>query len=392
MFKIEKNFLDWIEKNLTVIVFVLGNIVSLLIRYVFKDIVSGDYTRFLEGWYNQIYEGGGIASLREQVGNYNFLYQICIAIMTYFPIKPLYAYKILSILFDYLLAIAVAVVVGIVSSDNKKNNALIAYFVVLFSPIVILNSSAWAQCDSIYVFWVIIAVIFLFKEKYFLTFIFLGMSFSFKLQAVFILPFFLLIYFVNKKFSIFNFVIIPLTMLITGLPVLLFGRSVFDIFLIYSDQTNRYTKVAMNYPSFWSILFNVNSTDYYNSQKFAAVFLTIVVLAVIMIWWIANNVELNNQNMIYLAFTLSYTCVLFLPQMHERYGYLYEILAIILVMINRKTIKLIIPLYIITLITYGNFLFGLGYGIDIYIGIANIFVWFSYMNLISKEVIKSSEK
>lgn len=58
MFKIEKNFLDWIEKNLTVIVFVLGNIVSLLIRYVFKDIVSGDYTRFLEGWYNQIYEGG----------------------------------------------------------------------------------------------------------------------------------------------------------------------------------------------------------------------------------------------------------------------------------------------------------------------------------------------
>ena len=103
MFKIEKNFLDWIEKNLTVIVFVLGNIVSLLIRYVFKDIVSGDYTRFLEGWYNQIYEGGGIASLREQVGNYNFLYQICIAIMTYFPIKPLYAYKILSILFDYLL-------------------------------------------------------------------------------------------------------------------------------------------------------------------------------------------------------------------------------------------------------------------------------------------------
>lgn len=392
MFKIEKNFWDWFEKNLTVIVFVLGNIVSLLIRYVFKDTVSGDYTRYLEGWYNQIYGGGGIASLREQVGNYNFLYQICIAIMTYFPIKPLYAYKILSILFDYLLAIAVAVVVGIVSSDNKKNNALIAYFVVLFSPIVILNSSAWAQCDSIYVFWVIIAVIFLFKEKYFLTFIFLGMSFSFKLQAVFILPFFLLIYFVNKKFSIFNFVIIPLTMLITGLPVLLFGRSVFDIFLIYSDQTNRYTKVAMNYPSFWSILFNVNSTDYYNSQKFAAVFLTIVVLAAIMLWCIINNVELTNQNMIYLAFILSYTCVLFLPQMHERYGYLYEILAIVLVLLNKKTIKLIVPLYIITLITYGNFLFGLGHGIDVYMGIANIFVWYSYMNLISKEVVRSDEK
>ena len=212
------------------------------------------------------------------------------------------------------------------------------------------------------------------------------------MQAEFILPFFLLIYFVNKKFSIFNFVIIPLTMLITGLPVLLFGRSVFDIFLIYSDQTNRYTKVAMNYPSFWSILFNVNSTDYYNSQKFAAVFLTIVVLAAIMLWCIINNVELTNQNMIYLAFILSYTCVLFLPQMHERYGYLYEILAIVLVLLNKKTIKLIVPLYIITLITYGNFLFGLGHGIDVYMGIANIFVWYSYMNLISKEVVRSDEK
>ena len=91
MFKMEKNFLDCIERNLIQITVIIGTILSVLIRVAFKDIVSGDYKAFLEGWYDQIYSGGGIKSLGEQIGNYNFLYQLCIAVMTYVPINSLYA-------------------------------------------------------------------------------------------------------------------------------------------------------------------------------------------------------------------------------------------------------------------------------------------------------------
>lgn len=386
MFKIEKKFLDWVEKNLIVIVLVFGTILSVPVRYAFRNVVSGDYIIFLEKWYNEINTGGGIQSLRSQVGNYNFLYQTCIAIMTYLPVRPLYAYKMLSIFFDYLLAVAVGSSVGLVSDGNRKNHAVAAYFMVLFSPIVLLNSSAWAQCDAIYVFWAVAAVHALLKEKYPAAFILLGMSFSFKLQAVFILPFFLYVYFMKRKFSILHFTAVPLTMIATGLPGLFFGRSIFDIFLVYLDQTDSYKQVALNYPSFWTILFEYGNTDYYVVQKPAALLLTVVILAAFMIWWINIKIELNNKNMIYMAFVLSYTCVLFLPQMHERYGYLYEILAIIVLFLNRKTVKFMVPLYIITLTTYGKYLFGLPHPVDVYTGIANIFVWLGYVHLISKDM------
>lgn len=386
MFKVEKQLLIWIEKNLTVIAIILGTIFSILIRYAFRDIESKDYIYYLSTWYDQIQKRGGIYSLNQQVGNYSFLYQMCIAIMTYFPFKSLYAYKILSIIFDYLLAIIVAVIVWSVSDENKKTNAAIAYCITIFSPVVILNSSAWAQCDAIYVFWAMFAIYALMKEKYLVSFLLLGISFSFKLQTVFILPFFLFVYFVKKKFSILNFIVVPLTMMATNILGTVFGRNIFEIFSIYFNQTEKYKQAALNYPSFWVLFFDAGSTDYYNSQKPIGILLTTVILAALMIWWISNKIELNNKNIIYVAFILSYTCVLFLPQMHERYGYLYEILAIILLFSNRSTIKLIIPLYIISFLTYGKFLFGLPYSVNLYTGIINILIWLGYIGIILKEL------
>lgn len=388
--KVEEKVLEWIEKNLMTIVTVSGTLLSFFIRYAFKDKVTVDYAKFLEPWYNEI-QRGGIQALSHQVGNYNVLYQLCIAVMTYFPISPLYAYKIFSCIFDYLLAAMTAMVVCSVSDgQNKKNLSVMAYFSVLYSPIVILNSSAWAQCDAIYVFWIIAAIYALLKEKYLVSFILLGMSFSFKLQAVFILPFFLFVYFVKRKFSILYFIAIPVMIIITSIPAVFFGRNVLASFKVYFHQISEYKQVTLEYPSFWTILFEPESTYYYNMQKPAAIMLTIVILAALMISWIVHKAELSKKNMVYMAFILSYTCVLFLPQMHERYGYMYEILAIIVALLNRKTIALLVPLYILTLTTYGKYLFALSYNINVYSGIANVIVWLGYLYLLSKEIFNKA--
>ena len=58
---------------------------------------------------------------------------------------------------------------------------LITYALVLIIPTVMLNSGMWGQCDSIYTTFVILALYFLVKEKYSLSFIMLGISFAFKL-------------------------------------------------------------------------------------------------------------------------------------------------------------------------------------------------------------------
>lgn len=67
---------------------------------------------------------------------------------------------------------------------------------------MILNLSVWGQCDSIYVTFVIWTIYFLYKEKYRKAFIFLGIAFAFKLQAVFIMPIVFYMYF-TKKNSVF---------------------------------------------------------------------------------------------------------------------------------------------------------------------------------------------
>lgn len=335
-----------------------GSVIGLYIRFSLRDFMSVDSYVYLLPWYEEIKANGGLQALKEQVGNYNVLYQFLIAIMTYLPIKSLYAYKLLSMMFDYLLAGAVAwLVYDVTEGENKDCKAALAYMCVILSPVVFLNSSAWAQCDSIYTFFVVIALVAFFKEYYVRAFILYGFAVAFKLQAVFLLPFFLFVYFAKKKFSILNFGIIPVVMCVSGLPGILMGRSVLDIFRIYLGQMNEWEKMSMNYPSFWLLLNDGAVVDSYATLKNVAIAITVTVLAAWMISWLVNYVKLDVENMMYMAFILCYTCVLFLPSMHERYGFIYEILAIVIAFLNKRTCILLLPLCSISMATYGSFLF-----------------------------------
>ena len=148
MGKIERRAVEWIQEHLTLIFVVAVAISGILIRFMFRDFESGDSKAFLLPWWEEIDNNGGIRALKQQTGNYNMLYQFLIAVMTYLPIKPLYQYKILSGIFDYLLAAGV----GYITYDLTNRNTLkgvLAYTVTLMSPVVIFNSAAWADRKSV---------------------------------------------------------------------------------------------------------------------------------------------------------------------------------------------------------------------------------------------------
>lgn len=67
------------------------------------------------------------------------------------------------------------------------------------------------------------------REKYRLAFVFLGIAFAFKLQAIFILPAYVIYYFCSRKFPITRFLYIPLCYLIGGLPALGSGCNHADL-------------------------------------------------------------------------------------------------------------------------------------------------------------------
>lgn len=385
----EKEVLLWVEKNIFLIVFLCASLFGIIIRFTLRDVISSDSSSFLLPWYIEMKNSGGIQSLNRQIGNYNMLYQFLIAIMTYLPIPPLYAYKILSCLFDFLLAGLIGVIVY--DLHNNKWEGMAGYIIVIFSPIVFLNSAAWAQCDSIYTFFSIFALFMLIKERYILAFVLLGVAFAFKLQAIFILPVFLFVYFVRKKISILYFVIIPVVMCALALPnIIIGGRKVSDIFLVYFDQTSTYEKVSMNYPSFWNLLCDFTLDDNYTILKNIAMIFTIIILGALMVWLLISQINLNRRNILYIATLLIYTVVIFLPAMHERYSYILEILSLVLVFVERRTVFLTITLHIMSLLTYGHVLFERD--INIYIlSYINIGIYLLFVALFTSYVRKESK-
>lgn len=353
MNKIERKVLIWIEGHLLLILLFAATLLGLIIRFALKDFVSNDFIWYLQPWYQEIAENG----INEQVGNYNLLYQMVIWVLTRLSIEALYAYKIFSCIFDLLLALAAAAIVGIKVEGKRKEKALLTYSAVWLSPLVFLNSAAWAQCDAIYVFFCLFALLALDGRKYKSAFCLLGLAFAFKLQAVFLLPLFFFVYFLRREFSLLHFLLIPVIMMAVSSPALLWGRSLTEVFTIYANQTDTYQAISMNYPSVWILLCNSVDASAYSYMKMPAICMTVFLLALLMYYWLQKGYKAEGKSLYSMAYLLIYTCVLFLPAMHDRYGFLYEILAIVLAMMIPRMIPLSIGLICIGLNTYGAYLF-----------------------------------
>jgi len=384
MNSIEKKILSKVDQNLPVAVIATATIMGALIRLSLRRIVSVDAMAWLLPWYNTISQNG----LYEQVGDYNLLYQFLIWVMTKIPIPPLYAYKALSCASDYLLALGAALLAYQIGEEKKLWKGIWVYTAILLCPVVFLNSAAWAQCDAIFTAFAIFGLYFLEKERYNWAIIALGISFAFKLHAVFILPVYLFIYFSRRKFSILRFALVPATMIVTALPLLFWGRNLLDTFRIYYQQTTTYPGMAHNYPSFWVLLCQPGSEEQYNMLKTAAVLFTICVLAVIMLFWIREKYSTNGKNLMILAFLLTYTCVLFLPAMHERYGFLHEMCAIVIAVVIPKTIPLCAGLLLVSLNAYSVFLFS-GTANFMVLSFVNMALYIAYIHVLKPDLKKN---
>lgn len=378
----EKKVLDKVEEYLPQIVFVVISLVGFYIRFYLRTVVSGDAHSCLMPWYNVIAEKG----LYSQVGDYGMLYQFVIWVMTRFSSIPnLFAFKIFSCIFDYVIAFTAALIVYRVDSADKKWHSVMIYGIILLCPTVFINSSAWAQCDAVYTAFALLGIYFLDKEKYNCALILLGISFSFKLHAAFVLPVFLFYYFVKRRFSIIRFLIVPLMMVVTALPLAFWGRNPFEVFSIYSKQTSSYPAMANEYPSVWLLMFTENNEAQYECMGAVAIVITVCVLAILMGSWIRKKYEPTGRNLVIMSFLMTYSCVFFLPSMHERYGFAYEIIALIIAVIIPKTIPLAAMLIAISTCTYSSYLFTSSVDF-IELSWLNLFVYVIYILLLRNEL------
>ncbi|MDP4121217.1 MAG: hypothetical protein Q8876_09250, partial [Bacillota bacterium] len=261
-------------------------VAAVIIRILFYNHISLDYKACLLPWAKEISRYGGFPSLGHSIGNYNVPYMVFMSMFYYLPGEYLYWLKSFSVIFDFLLAFGAAKIVYLITEDpsKKRIKAIITFSAVIMLPTVLINSAFWGQCDSIYAALAVFSLYFLQKDKLLASSVFFGLSFCFKLQAVFILPVFILVYFSKirnnqwAKNKIIKFLIIPLIFLIVDLPAIIAGRSIQDVLAIYINQSNQYNVLSYNYSNIL-FYFNYMPAYMYSFFKYGFLFFTFCIFA-----------------------------------------------------------------------------------------------------------------
>lgn len=358
----ERKVTEFLEKNLYVLFILVVTVLSVPARKFGMDYVSRDMSVYLLKWMES-FRATGFHTLAEQVGNYNIPYQVILTVLGKIPIQDMYLIKYVSIAFDYILAVSAAICVRMLvdDKDNKsKLYAAIAYAVVIFSPAVIINSSMWGQCDSIFSAFAVISAAAFVKKRYTISMFALGVSFAFKLQALFMLPAYVIAYFVEKKYSIWKFIMIPAALYVLSLPALLLGRSFLDPIRIYLEQYDYNNEITLNFVSFWNMLCGqrYNPTEF-TDMKLTAVLITLIIFGIALLSAMHYGLKLEKpQGFMNLCVWSLWTCMLFLPSMLSRYAYPMDILLIILVFLDWKVLPEAILANAMSISMIGRNMFG----------------------------------
>ena len=386
--KTEYNILSFLEKRADIIALVAISVLGLIIRLFFIKFETSDYTGFLSPWFEQLKNDGGLMGMANYTGNYNYAYVTVLALLTYLPIRSLYSIKAVSILFDFGCA-SVGALLGKKAFSGSKRTFTLIYGIVLLSPIVVINSSLWAQCDSVYTFFVLLTIYLFLCEKYSFAMFIFGIAFSFKLQAVFVLPLLILLYLVNKNFSVIHFLMIPAGIIAANIPGFIFsGKGPVGFVKTYIEQIK--DPVRMLTQNFPNIYYWISAWHYDLYKKVGIVFTASVFLIVFLIIY-GKVKKIENRQIVSMALWSILCCVYFLPNMHERYGYAAELLCIIWAFGHVKWSWY--PVVLNTIILFCYFCVIYGYNLFLFqtYSVVNILMFVAFTIYVLIDLTKSAE-
>lgn len=366
MTSLENRLINAIDRHRNVLLLAVIVICGAGIRWAGRYFVSEDMTYCLKPWFEQISAAGGLPALANQVGDYGLLYQTLISLMTYLPLSAVVQYKLVSSVFDITLAFMAAIIyrdvrlsgmATAVTAETRSNVCWQSWLVggvVWLLPTVLLNSSYWGQCDSMYATCCLATLYLLRRDSFAGAFVMLGLAFACKLQTVFILPVIGVYYLVKRRFSLIWVLLSVAVMWLTGIVAFAYGRNLLAPVLIYSGQVGHYEEMYMGFPSLWMLVGN----DYWSLRWFA-ILLTVAVLG-LGVWYCLKRKQVVFEGERYYAVAawFMWTMLLFLPSMHDRYAYLLDLLLVVLACLDRRFLKYAVVTVLVSLYYYGIYLFG----------------------------------
>lgn len=299
-------------------------ILALLVRFLLLPHITLDYRDFLSQWVEHFRRNGGFAALKDPVGNYNVTYLYLLALLSYLPFPDLYGIKLFSILFDVLLAWGGFRLARRLSDREWAPTA--AFSALLLLPTVVLNGACWGQCDSVWAALCVLALACALEDKPWRSLILLGLAFSFKLQAIFILPLWLPLW-VSGKVRFKHLLAFPGAFLAAIAPALLLGKPLRDILGVYLGQTSdsmAWGVLNYNSPSVFTLA--PYGTQFSPATPKLAILAAFLFMAAILVLLLRNRKRISDRVWVLSATCLSLGIPFFLPYMHERYFFLGGVL------------------------------------------------------------------
>ena len=301
----------------------VGVLGALAARWQALPYESGDYINHLGPWWNFIRDNGGFAALRHEFSNYNPPYLYLLAAGSYLDpwVRDLTVIKGIGFFFDLLLAFFVLLAVRLRYPPPSLLPAGAA-LAVLFAPWVFLNSAVWGQADSTYVAFLAGSLYFLLAGRRAWAFLFFGLAFSFKLQAIFFAP--PLLWLLLKGEARWREALLsPLAFALSLLPAAWIGRPLSELLSIYPAQTNVSRALADTGPGLYHWFFI--------SGEWAPLFVGAAAIALLLVTdFLVRSGRAIGERLTLLATFAALLAPWILPHIRERDYYPAETLSIVL--------------------------------------------------------------
>ncbi len=335
------------------LLYLLGmTVLGIVIRGAFLPYVSQDYTGYWEKWFAEIHRYGGMASLSHDFYDYAPTFMYFLVFIEGLPFDPMISYKVAMCLLDVLLAVACGMLAGELTGSKEKGMA--TYGLVFLLPTVMANSALWCQCDVTYTLLIMLFLYNLIREKPLPAMIFYGLSFCLKLQTLFIFPA-LVVFWVHKKIKAEHFFTLPVLYVLSVLPAVFFGGCSFlDMLLVYVRQgSTDVWALTLSWPNIYQIIGPEALIQVYSGLGKC---LILVILMCTMYDMSRRKYRMTPRIMVEMVLFYAMITVYFLPFMHERYGYLADVLTVLYAVLRPKRFYVPMLHVLISCVSYMKFL------------------------------------
>ena len=321
-----------------------------------------DIRIFLVPWLRHIEQAGPIAAFAHPFSNYSPPYLYLLSLASLLRLPELATIKLLSVAGVCWLAWCVGRLAAALDRDPLPAAAIT--FVI---PTVILNGPVLGQCDTFWAGCSVLAVAAAIQSRAGSMAVWAGLGFAFKAQAAFLAPFCLS--FVIRKRAWAVVVIPPLVYLAAIIPAWLAGWPLIDLLTVYAHQAAHRSLLSYA-PNLWAIPASLYLFDLPHGLVFVAAALA-AIAATAYVVLIARN-ELS-ESALDAALLSALLIPYLLPNMHERYFFLADILAFMAAYVRRDRISFVIA----ALVQAGSLLSIIGY------------VWFLFGPLMAERVLNA---